>query len=59
MAHQYIPKIFHGPHKTPPAPPPTYLMYGPLYTLNYNTNTNNTFKSIALEKNFEFDMVLK
>ena len=30
MAHQYMPKIFHGPHKNPPAPPPTYLMYGPL-----------------------------
>ena len=29
MAHQYMPKIFHGPHKNPPAPPPTYLMYGP------------------------------
>ena len=30
MAHQYMPKIFHDPHKNPPAPPPTYLMYGPL-----------------------------
>ena len=30
MAHKYMPKIFHGPHKNPPAPPPTYLMYGPL-----------------------------
>ena len=30
MAHQYMPKIFHGPHKNPPGPPPTYLMYGPL-----------------------------
>ena len=30
MAHQYMPKIFHGPHKNPPPPPPTYLMYGPL-----------------------------
>ena len=30
MAHQYMPKIFHGPHKNPPAPPPTYLKYGPL-----------------------------
>ena len=29
MAHQYMPKIFHGPPKNPPAPPPTYLMYGP------------------------------
>ena len=23
-----MPKIFHGPLKNPPAPPPTYLMYG-------------------------------
>ena len=30
MAHQYMPKIFHGPHKKPPVPPPTYLIYGPL-----------------------------
>ena len=30
MAHHYMPKIFRGPHKNPPAPPPTYLMYGPL-----------------------------
>ena len=28
MAHQYMPKIFHGPHKNPLAPPSTYLMYG-------------------------------
>ena len=38
MAHQYMPKIFHGPHKNPPAPPPpppppTYLMYDPLNLL--------------------------
>ena len=32
MAHQYMPKIFHGPHKDPLAPPPTYLMYSPLFT---------------------------
>ena len=32
MAHQYMPKIFHGPHKNPLPPPPTYLMYGPLLT---------------------------
>ena len=25
-----MPKIFHDPHKTPPAPFPTYLMCGPL-----------------------------
>ena len=31
MANQYLPKIFHDPHKNPLAPPPpTYLMYGPL-----------------------------
>ena len=33
MAHQYMPKIFYGPHKNPPAPPPTYLMYGPLFII--------------------------
>ena len=31
MAHQYMPKIFHDPYKNPPAPPPTYIMYGPLW----------------------------
>ena len=30
MAHQYMTKIFHDPHKNSPAPPPTYSMYGPL-----------------------------
>ena len=30
MDHQYVPKIFHDPYKNPPAPLPTYLMYGPL-----------------------------
>ena len=30
VAHQYMPKIFHDPYKNPPAPSPTYLMYGPL-----------------------------
>ena len=29
MAHQYMPKIFYGPHKNPPVPLPTYLMYCP------------------------------
>ena len=28
--HQHMPKIFHDPHKNPPAPRPIYLMYGPL-----------------------------
>ena len=30
MAHQYLPKIFHGPCKNLP-PLSVYLMYGPLY----------------------------
>ena len=30
MAHQYMPKIFHDPNKTPAGPPPAYLMYSPL-----------------------------
>ena len=31
MIHQYLAKIFHDPAKTLhfPAPPPTYLMFGP------------------------------
>ena len=28
MAHQNMPKIFHGPHKNLLALPPTYLMCG-------------------------------
>ena len=31
MTHQYIPTIFNNLHKNPPAPPPTYLMNGPLF----------------------------
>ena len=31
MAHQYMPKIFDGPHKIPLDPPSTYLMYGRLF----------------------------
>ena len=31
-----MPKVFHGPHKNPPALPPTYLMYSPLdFPLGY------------------------
>ena len=30
MAHQYMRKILHDPHK-PSGPPPTYLMYGLLH----------------------------
>ena len=30
MAHQYMPKIFHGLHKNPLALTPTYLMHSPL-----------------------------
>ena len=58
MAHQYMPKTFHGPHKNPPVPPPLYLMCGPLD----NNNNNNVFvqvkgnelivKDICLRKTF-------
>ena len=51
MAHQYMPKIFHGPHKNPPAPTPTYLMYGPL---------SNTLLSLQQVIHFFFEhLVLK
>ena len=31
MALQYMSEIFHGPHKNPLVPPPTYLMYSLLF----------------------------
>ena len=31
MARQYMPYIFHDPHKNPSAHPPKYLLYGLLY----------------------------
>ena len=39
MAHQYMPKIFNGPHKNPTALPPTNLMYGFLFLLLQNDDT--------------------
>ena len=39
MAHQCMLKTFHDFFKNPPAPPPTYLMYGPLATLEERINT--------------------
>ena len=47
MAHQYMPKIFHDPHKNPPAPLPTYLMYGPLSCAVYNKNWSNNNKKLS------------
>ena len=34
MAHQYMPKIFHGRHKNTPTPPPTYLIYVAIDEIN-------------------------
>ena len=35
-------KIFHGPNKNPPAPPPpTYLMYSPLHLTLKQKDKNN------------------
>ena len=36
MTHEYMPKIFQDPHKNPPPPSPTYLMYGPLSQIKQN-----------------------
>ena len=52
MAHQYMPKIFHGPHKNPLAPPPTYLMYGPLN--NKSNSISNLFTQIFILEVLEF-----
>ena len=43
MAYQYMPKIFHGPHKNRLAPPPTYLIYGPLLNIRGLVNNLNNF----------------
>ena len=43
MTHQYMPKIFHGPHKNPPSPPP--------YILNVRSVIN-----IYLENSFYIDI---
>ena len=47
MAHQYMPKIFHDPHKNPPATLPTYLMYGPLSCEACNKNWSNNNKKLS------------
>ena len=39
MARQHMPKIFHDPHKNPPAPTPTYLMYAPLIRFRRRVRT--------------------
>ena len=47
MAHQYMPKMLHDPHKNSSTLPPTYLMYSPqrkLYTINaekFTTRSKN------------------
>ena len=36
MAHQYMVKIFYGPHKNPPPPsPPSYILNVPSLNLKY------------------------
>ena len=37
MTHQYMPKTFNDPHKTPPASQPTYLMYALLLLQLFNS----------------------
>ena len=45
MAHQYMPKIFHGPHKNPPVPSPTYLMFGPsMKNINFHISDQMHFQ---------------
>ena len=51
MAHQYMPKIFHDPHKNPLAPPPTYLMYGPLADV-FSCKYAAYFQNISLQEYF-------
>ena len=51
MARQYMPKIFHGPHKNPPAPPPTCLMYVPLVETTKIENVSFSYKTAISEAN--------
>ena len=47
-----MPKIFHDPHKNPPAPPPTYLMYG---LLMYEIKTEHVYEDFNSNKEiFDF-----
>ena len=34
MTHKFMPKIFHGPHKKPPAPP-SYILNVPSLIIKY------------------------
>ena len=55
MAHQYMLKILHDPHKNPLAPlPPTYLMYGPLieYIDNYSKKSERLWQYCRDEPDF-------
>ena len=45
MAHQFIPNIFYDPHKNPPAPPPTYLMHGPIIKRIHKTLSEISIKT--------------
>ena len=48
MAHQFMPKIFHDPHKHSPVSPPTYLMYGPLVKIIQQNRTEQNECSVQL-----------
>ena len=48
MAHQFIPNIFYDPHKNPPAPPPTYLMHGPIIKRIHKTLSEISIKTSKL-----------
>ena len=50
MAHQYMHKIFHDPHKYPPSPLPlTYLIYGPYHEIFFSKDTQGHKVSLTLE----------
>ena len=40
-----MPKIFHEPHKNPPAPSPTYLMYSPLLQIGEKNWTERVLRT--------------
>ena len=54
MAHQYMPKIFHGPHKNPPTPP-SYI----LNVRSLNATGSNKLMSNFCCENFSFKQIME
>ena len=54
MAHQYLPKIFHDPHKNLPAPHPT--SYGPLWS-RINIFAKNSILGVEQGSEYGYELL--